>query len=169
MKLHFYPLFLLAIASATLHAEFLVEITSASGDFSGRGKRYVYTSETAVIEVFRYLDNSITVTIDDLPGQTPNWWTLDIAAPNESEIKSGFYENVGRIPLQGRAQPGLLFSDSSGRYCSDLSGWFEVYSVTYDEAGGIEFLDMAFEQHCVGYSASHHGKISFDATRRPEE
>jgi hypothetical protein len=168
MKFTIYPWLLLAVTTDVLHAESIIEITSGPDDFTGRGNSYVYTSNNAVIQYSQYDDNGITVDIDNYPGHSPIWWTLDITAPDNAKIQPGLYENVARIPFQNAGQPGLLFS-GNGRYCNALTGWFEVFSVKYNQVGGIESLDMEFEQRCVGYSSSLHGKISFNTTAHRED
>jgi hypothetical protein len=161
MSNRFYPLLLLTVVSCTLHADSRIVLLSSPGDYTGRGNHYLYTSENAHIKYSRYQDHGITVDIDNLPGHSPDWWTLDITSPDNTQIKPGLYKNAVRIPFQTPGQPGLLFS-GNGRYCTAINGWYEVYSVKYGETGDLESLDMQFEQRCVGYTASIRGEIRFN-------
>ncbi|MES9834064.1 MAG: hypothetical protein ABW139_17645 [Candidatus Thiodiazotropha sp. DIVDIV] len=156
-----FPLF--AVASATLHAETTVTLNSDAGDYIGQGESYVYTDENAVIQYSRNYDNGITVRINNLPDDPSNWWTFNIAAPGNAEIQPGIYENATRFPFQDVDVPGLSFS-GNGRGCNTLTGWFEVYDVSYDESGGVESLNVDFEQHCEGGSSALHGSINFNTT-----
>ncbi|MES9943253.1 MAG: hypothetical protein ABW104_14865 [Candidatus Thiodiazotropha sp. 6PLUC2] len=156
-----FPLFV--VASSTLQAETTITLNSDVGDYIGQGESYAYSDENAVIQYSRNYDNGITVQINNLPDDPYNRWRFDIAAPDNAEIQPGIYENATRFPFQDAADPGLAFS-GNGRGCNTLTGWFEVYDVSYDAAGGVESLNVDFEQHCEGGSAALHGTINFNTT-----
>ncbi|MCG8041158.1 MAG: hypothetical protein AB2688_18715 [Candidatus Thiodiazotropha taylori] len=163
MKVHHFFLPLFAVASSALQAETTITLNSDAGDYIGQGESYVYTDENSVIQYSRNYDNGITVRINNLPGAPSDWWTLNIAAPGDAEIQAGIYENATRFPFQDVTVPGLSFS-GNGRGCNTLTGWFEVYSVSYDATGNVESLNMDFEQHCEGGSAALHGSVNFNTT-----
>ncbi|MEW8626232.1 MAG: hypothetical protein AB2551_10805 [Candidatus Thiodiazotropha sp.] len=161
MKVYSLLFPLLAVASASLQAESEISLSSDPGDYIGLGEVYSYTDENAVIQYSRNYDNGITVRINNLPGDPSNWWTLNIAAPENAEIQAGVYDNATRFPFQDAAVPGLSFS-GNGRGCNTLTGWFEVYEVSYDESGSVESLNMDFIQHCEGGSPALHGTVHYN-------
>jgi hypothetical protein len=163
MKLRyaFAPLFL--VAATSVSAGTTITLESDEGDYIGQGLSYSYTDDTADIQYSRNYDNGITVNIRNLPNQPSNWWTLNLAAPDNAEIQPGVYSGVERFPFQTPGNPGLSFS-GNGRGCNTLSGGFEVEEVSYDGAGKVLSLNANFEQHCEGVDAALRGTINYTTT-----
>ncbi|MGI9261245.1 MAG: hypothetical protein ACR2QR_04380 [Woeseiaceae bacterium] len=138
-----------------------IAIVSDAGDYIGQGQTYNYDDSNADIRYTRNYDNGITVTIRNLPGEPSDWWTLNLAAPENAEIQPGVYSGAIRFPFQEVDQPGLSFS-GNGRGCNRLTGSFDVLEVTYDGAGDVTALSANFEQHCEDATPGLNGSIVFN-------
>ncbi|MEJ2692900.1 MAG: hypothetical protein P8166_07495, partial [Candidatus Thiodiazotropha sp.] len=161
MKIHSIIPSLFLIVSGSLSAATTITLDSEPGDYIGQGQSYSYTDENADIQYSRNYDNGITVRINNLPGQSSDWWTLNLAAPDNAELQPGAYENAERFPFQSLGVPGLDFS-GNGRGCNTLTGRFEVFQVSYDGSGNVLSLSADFEQHCEGGNAALRGTIVYN-------
>jgi hypothetical protein len=76
-------------------------------------------------------------------------------------LAEGYYGGLGNY---GSANPatGALSWQCSGRPCDDLTGWFVVDKIVY-ENGWIKMLDLRFEQICKLNTVSLHGQIHYEA------
>jgi hypothetical protein len=146
--------------SGTVSAGTFINLDSDPGDYIGQGLSYSYTDDTAVIQYSRNYDNGITINIHNLPNEPSDWWTLNLAAPNDEEIQPGVYEGAERFPFQNPNNPGLSFS-GNGRGCNTLTGRFEVQEVSYDGSGNVLSLIADFEQHCEGGTPALWGSINY--------
>ena len=153
-------IFALFTVSAAM-AETTIEIVGDPGDYIGQGQSYYYDDTNADIRFSRNYDNGITVNIDNLPGEPSDWWTLNIAAPQNAEIQPGVYDGATRFPFQAWEDPGLSFS-GNGRGCNTLTGSFEVYEVAYEGDGSVFALSASFEQHCSDATPALRGTIVFN-------
>lgn len=153
------PMALLSMHAA--NADTTIELVSDAGDYIGQGQSYSYDDSNADIRYTRNYDNGITVRINNLPGAPSDWWTLNIAAPNNAEIQPGAYLGATRFPFQTIENPGLSFT-GNGRGCNQSTGSFEVYDVAYDGGGNVTALSASFEQHCEDATPAFRGTIVFN-------
>jgi Divergent InlB B-repeat domain len=106
----------------------------------------------------RNFDNGVSVHFN----AGGEWWDLDFAAPQETLLTSGSYENATRFPFQSPTAPGLNVS-GSGSGCNMLTGRFDVFEVVYGSGDTITSFAANFEQHCEGMAPALFGSIRFNA------
>lgn len=133
-----------------------VALQSDPGDLIGAGLDYRYTQADAryfIVEGRR----SVTVWLDG-----DEYWIGDFELPDSfSRVEVGVYNNLGKSPFHDPAVGGMNWS-GEGRQCDQLTGSFEVTSVTYVD-GFIDDIKMNFEQYCDGSSAALRGDIHWYA------
>lgn len=129
-----------------------VELQSDPGEFIGEGLDYRYTQADAWYSIVQG-QRGITVWING-----DEDWIGDFELPDSfSRVEVGVYNNLGRSPFHDPAVGGMSWS-GEGRQCDQLTGSFEVTSVTYVD-GFINDIKMNFEQYCDGSSAALRGDI----------
>jgi hypothetical protein len=133
-------------------ADFLYLVSDA-GDYIGQGSTYLYTEPDTPITVQA---NAGRVTVG-----AAGWVGEFQAMDGLSRIEVGYYPGLQRYPFHNPAKGGLDFS-GQGRGCNTLTGWFAVDKVTYT-GDAITALDLRFEQHCEGGTATLHGKLHWTA------
>lgn len=140
---------------------------SDSGDWVGQGQNFLYTSPPAEIDV-----------ITDNPTLSEGHATIGVFQPNAEwygdlqvpdglhELRVGYYPDVARYPFH---DPGRGGFDWSGNHngCNNVSGWFVIDAVRYDDVGKLTALDARFEQHCEGVTPALHGAIRWRAADAP--
>ncbi len=127
---------------------------SASGDYIGQGRTYLYTNANAILTVSPS-GSRVRVIVNGDEG-----WDATFAQPSSSAtIQTGVWDNLGRYPFH---VPGLAFG-GEGRGCNELVGRFAVDEVSY-AAGVLQTLTLRFEQLCQGSSAPLLGFIRYDAS-----
>ena len=129
-----------------------VALQSDPGDFIGEGLDYRYTQADARYSIVQG-QRGVTVWING-----DEDWIGDFELPDSfSRVEVGVYNNLGRSPFHDPAVGGISWS-GEGRQCDQLTGSFEVTSVTYVD-GFINDIKMNFEQYCDGSSAALRGDI----------
>lgn len=129
-----------------------VALQSDPGDFIGEGLDYRYTQADARYSIVQG-QRGVTVWING-----DEDWIGDFELPDSfSRVEVGVYNNLGRSPFHDPAVGGISWS-GEGRQCDELTGSFEVTSVTYVD-GFINDIKMNFEQYCDGSSAALRGDI----------
>ena len=100
---------------ATAQTTFLF-MHSQPGDYIGAGVTQTLTPLDGNFSATRKFDNGVSVHFN----AGGEWWDLDFAAPQETLLTSGSYENATRFPFQSPTAPGLNVS-GSGRGCNMLT------------------------------------------------
>jgi len=77
-------------------------------------------------------------------------------------VRTGTYEGLQRYPSHDPLRGGLDWF-GQGYGCNTLTGSFTVDGVTYT-SGGLNAIDLRFEQHCYGGAPALHGQVHWDAT-----
>jgi hypothetical protein len=131
-------------------------LQSEPGDYIGQGKNYRYTDAEAKFTYSRNFDNGISVNINT--GST--WWSMDLAAAGNEQLKAGVYTNAERFPFNSINRPGFNFS-GDGRGCNRLAANFLINEVTYGADGTLLSLDAMFEQFCESNTAALRGHIKY--------
>lgn len=133
-----------------------VALQSEPGDSIGDGLDYRYTQADASYFIVQG-QRSVTVWVNG-----DEDWFGDFQLPDSfSRVEVGVYNNLGRSPFHDPAVGGMSWS-GEGRQCDQLTGSFEVTSVTYVD-GFISDIKMNFEQYCDGSSAALRGDIHWYA------
>jgi hypothetical protein len=126
------------------------------GDFIGQGYTYTYTGANAIFSVGSPSSRLLSVSVT-----SDQNWSGDFAGMNSlQQLVSGYYADVQRYPFNNPVAGGMSWS-GDGRGCNVLTGWFVIDSITYS-SGTPSSLDLRFEQHCEGMTASLHGKVHWD-------
>jgi hypothetical protein len=108
-----------------------------------------------------FLEDNITVSANNNQA-TSTFGTISFAAPNNTPLTVGSYQNAIRFPNQGATQPTISVRSSIGNDCFDLTGNFEVFEIQYDPDGNIEVLSIDFEQSCD--SSTQTGSIRYNTS-----
>jgi hypothetical protein len=126
------------------------------GDYITGGSSYTYDAAAGDEMTLNAGDahNSIAVSINAKNG---DWWTLNLKAPNNTNLAPGVYPDATRYPFQG-AGAGLSVS-GNGRGCNELTGSFTVTELSFGPNGYVETLDATFEQHCEGGASALRGQV----------
>ena len=136
----------------------LLTYIGQQGDYISQGQYHTFTSNDG---------NFSLSTNDNLSQMTlwfngATWWTLDLAAPNNTPLAVGTYTNATRYPFQSPTAPGLTFS-GDGRGCNSNYGDFEITQLEKTD-GQVTLLEVVWDQHCERPDAPHHnGKARFVA------
>jgi len=138
---------LLALAPLTAFSETSLSYTSSPTSWVGHGETVaVDPSMGFAFGVQRNFDHGISFSINDFatnPGAS-RWWYLDFAAPLGATLEAGTYDGATRFPFQG-PNAGLSFI-GNGRGDNQLSGSFDVLSVSYGPTGDVLSFDATFVQ-----------------------
>lgn len=133
-----------------------VALQSDPGDFIGAGLDYRYTQADAQI-VVTTSGRLLSIRIDGNEN-----WSGDFELPDTfTRLEVGVYSNLTRYPFHDVAVGGLSWS-GEGRGCNQLTGSFEITSVTYDGTALTE-IRINFEQYCEGGSVALRGEIHWYA------
>jgi len=137
-----------------------IYLQSDSGDYIGGGRTYSYTNANALINVTATgLQLGISV------NGNQNWSGSLLLPSDAGNLQAGYFDKLTRAPFSDKAVGGLEWS-GEGRGCNTLTGWAVIDSVTLVDNVPTA-IDLRFEQHCEGGSASLHGQIHWtkaDAT-----
>jgi hypothetical protein len=98
---------------------------------------------------------------------TPNWWSLDLATANKSQLAVGDYEGATRYPFNSLAGTNGLDISGEGRGLNTIYGDFIVSQVSYDASGNISSLAATFDQYATyngvpDFSRGLHGEVYFN-------
>jgi len=122
---------------------------SAPGDFVGAGLSYAYTTDTANVSATKNSDNSVSLSVIQ-PGIGGDWWYLDFAAPFDTPLAPGVYEDAGRFAFSGPGRPGLDVY-GNGRGHNQLVGEFVVYDVGYGTGNAVTRFAATFVQRGLNF------------------
>ena len=138
-------------------------LDSEPGDFIGQGVERTWTSSELTFRVLSSSPSTFWIRGDNFSSGS-TWWDLQFAAPANSVLTPGTYEDAIRYPFQSPQMPGLDV-EGSGRGCNTLTGRFIVYEIVRNAAGQVEQFAADFEQHCDDSVPALFGAIRFNATR----
>jgi len=105
-------------------------------------------------------------------GQGIEFWRLEFAAPRNTKLQIGRYEDAMRSTFRDAVHPGL---DIAGRAigCNTLGGRFEVreFILTVTQTGSfstttLSRFDATFEQHCDNAVPALRGEVRYNAGAR---
>lgn len=135
-----------------------IAYSSSTGDYIGGGQDKVFTDNDGNISA-RVNNNHIEIRFSG----GSDWWTLDLAAPQNMKLVAGSYGGAQRHPFQSPTRPGLDFS-GSGRGCNKLSGSFQINNIQYGyDDTTVLYLDATFVQNCEEIGAPLMGRVHYDA------
>lgn len=130
-------------------------VTSASGDFIGQGRTYLYTPARS--------DLTATVTTTRLTFTIAGFedWTLQLEAPSgQTFAKDAVYTGLTRYPFND-AEGGISFG-GEGRGCNAVFGW-AAFDELVISADVVQSFLLRFEQRCESPSAAPlRGQIRYD-------
>ena len=135
-------------------------MSSQPGDYIGEGEIYLFTLSDADFTAAVNDDNGVSVTLQGL-----DLWALDFAAPTDTTLTAGTYDNAQRFPFQTSGTPGLAI-EGAGRGCDTLTGNFVVNQAVYGSTGAIEHFSADAEQHCEGAAPALFASIRINAAMR---
>jgi hypothetical protein len=129
-----------------------VALQSDPGDAIGEGLDYRYTQADARLLVSTG-ERSLQIFVNG-----DEEWSGAFELPDTyTQVEVGVYSNLGRYPFHDPVIGGMSWS-GAGRQCDQVTGSFEVTSVTYVN-GLIVDIRMNFEQYCDGASVPLRGVI----------
>ncbi len=127
-------------------------LESASGDYIGAGKAYLYTDKDSQIAP---AINGALLHLNLKGSQT---WSADFQGMNSlSSLLPGYYASLQRYPFHDPTKGGLNW-EGEGRACNRLQGWFVIDSIQLSN-GVLQAIDLRFEQRCDGATVALHGKL----------
>lgn len=147
------------IFANTVQATMLLSFDSSDQSWVGQGQSFTIGPEDGYLftgEVGTY-DNSLSFMISSLDspfgpdwnpasGEEYHYWRLDLAAPYDASLETGFYDNTARYAFQADSQAGLTFSgDHRGN--NRNSGFFNVLEIAFDENGDLSRFAVDFTQY----------------------
>jgi len=134
-----------------------VHLLSDPGDWVGSGGSYDYTKADAQMTV-NSVGGHLSLFIDG-----DESWNGDFQMPSGfAQFEPGTYEGLQRYPFHDPLRGGPDWF-GQGHDCNTLTGSFTVDGVTYT-SGGLNAIDLRFEQHCEGGLPALHGQIHWDAS-----
>ena len=127
-------------------SENILGFVSEEGDWVGGGESVIYGSNDGTFTAETYSSNSIKLRFDS--SYYSDYWTLNIQAPEGSDIEQGRYDNATRWPFQASLVAGFDFSGNH-RGCNTLASDFEVLEIEFSN-GQLTKLAVDFTQYCEG-------------------
>lgn len=154
-------LILLSASSAFAQQNMLV-IRSEPGDPLGGGITQVIQASDASFSLFNSFENVLNASVSTLRFP-PQFWSLDLAAPNGLPLTNGTYTNAQLPTSPPGAVPGLNFW-ANGPSCSSIIGKFYILDIAY---GGsffeVQRLAVNFELRCNGAKAKLTGQLRINS------
>ena len=145
-----------AAAGVTPTSGDYIYLESDPGDYIGQGDTYLYTPTTATLSV------SASAGHLHVGVNAPTGWEGDFETMNTlTDLEPGYYPGLERYPFNNPTKVGLDWS-GDGRGSNDLTGWFAIDSVTYDN-GSLTAITLRFELHSEGKEPALHGALHWDA------
>jgi uncharacterized protein YjdB len=154
-------------SGATPASENWAYFKSDKGDWVGQGQTYLYASPAAAIDVDAgsAVTSAAHASIHVSEGDA-NWYGA-VQVPNGLDrLQVGYYPNVTRYLFHDPVRGGMEWGGNHNG-CNELSGWFVIDAVSYDDAGKLTALDVRFEQHCENQLPALHGAIHWRAATVP--
>ena len=137
-----------------------VYLESQAGDYIGAGGEYLYTGADAILS-FTAEGARLSARVNG-----DEDWGAEFQAMNTlTRLEPGYYGDLQRYPFHNPVRGGLSWS-GEGRGCNQLTGWFIVDSVAYDN-DDLSSITIRFEQRCDGVSAVLNGKLHWSASNSP--
>jgi len=128
---------------------------STEGDHVGLGKTILLDGRSARIEVNGISEDiAISVVADEI------WRAEFNGVARLGKLIPGYYPGVKQTRFNNPAKGGMSWV-AAGRGCATSTGWFVVDAVSLDHFGGVERLDLRFEQHCEGRAAPLRGALHY--------
>lgn len=132
-------------------------MTSEAGDYIGAGRDWFYDTSSSTISASKNHDNGVSLNI-----RGSETWSADFAAPDDSQLEQGEYDNAERFPFQDPGIAGLSIS-GDGRGCNRNFGSFEVTKLVWLNDQPEQFK-ANFKQHCENAGAPLlTGEIAYNA------
>lgn len=141
------------VLPSELQGKSYLYLESDPGDPIGNGQSYLYTTPSTSILV-NSTGGNFSVTTPSFNGGFATMSTL-------ASVKVGYYPNV---MLRGEHNPvfgGMTWSATGAEKCSSVIGWFVVDKVAYNDYA-MSSIDLRFEQHCNGLTASLRGAVHWN-------
>jgi hypothetical protein len=117
---------------------------SEEGDYIGAGQSVIMDDTDSVFSVQTYSTQEIEARVDS--SFFSDYWSLNLEAPEGSELEVGTYNDATRWPFQAALVPGLDFSGNH-RGCNNLYGSFTISEIAFSD-GQLTKLAVDFVQYC---------------------
>lgn len=131
-----------------------VQLDSEPGDVVGLGQAWSYESGTSLI-----LGNALASGAGvgaQLSVFADADWSLSFARAGGEQLDEGTYEDA--IKFSAFYEQHAIEVVRGPLVCNAINGRFDVLSITYDAAGGLEAAAIDFEQRCDYASAALRGQ-----------
>lgn len=127
----------------------MVVMNSATGDYIGQGKHWVYSSVNVTVGATT-IDglNGVALTIEGTDAVT---WQMQFAAPIGRTLAPGVYANVV-LPPTRTSTPSMDVAANT-RGCGAVFGRFVVREIRFSDDGAVDGAAIDFEQQCQTASA----------------
>jgi len=154
------------------HSAIPLDAESLAPMFSASGSVYVLGNSEYVTQGDNYtfaIDAFNTSAVPDPDGRgilfdsSANAWQLSFAAPAEQPLLPGDYASAQKTGYQDSGHPGLNY-DMAARACAQISGDFDVDTITWDRVENFPTNFFAtFTQSCETTSPAITGVIAYAA------
>jgi hypothetical protein len=131
-----------------LKAATIFHLTSSPASWVGQGETLTYTSPATPFFVNQH--SYYTHVVDFIiGGDGPGQFELTLAAPGNTLLTTGLYQDATRWPFNGSG-PGMELT-TFGRGDNTLTGFFKVLQADYDTSGNIASFAADFTQYDEGW------------------
>ena len=152
---------LLSASSAFAQQNMLV-IRSETGDPLGGGITQVIQASDASFSLYNSFENILNASVSTLRSP-PQFWSLDLAAPNGLPLTIGTYANAQLPTSPPGAVPGLNFW-VNGSSCASIVGKFYILDIAYGSSYyEVQRLAVNFELRCNGAKAKLTGQLRINS------
>jgi hypothetical protein len=129
-----------------------LSVTSEGDDYVGGGRAYRFTPSEAVFRA-RCYGSEVQAWI---AGRSH--WFVYLAAPRDTPLRVGTYENAVEVVQRRGAQPGIMVA-GEGNACSNSVGRFVISDVAIAASGEVQRLVATFEQRCSNLTGWLRGEL----------
>jgi hypothetical protein len=147
----------LVAARGLVRADTYLILKSQPGDYVGGGRTLTLTPDDGTFGITGSPNG-----VDILFNGSTHFWDLDFAAPSNTVLAVGAYENATRFPFNSPTKPGLSV-DGDGAGCNELTGRFEILELVTDSSDDVQRFAADFEQHCEGGEPALFGVVRYNS------
>ncbi|MEW6023541.1 MAG: hypothetical protein AB1807_15535 [Pseudomonadota bacterium] len=129
-----------------------IYLQSASGDYVGQGRTYLYTQANAVMTL-----TTTTLGINVQVRGDQDWSGGFLLPRAAGTLQAGYFKDLTRTPFADPAVGGVEWS-GEGRGCNIIKGWVVIDKIAQAN-GAMTELDLRFEQYCEGRGEPLRGQV----------
>ena len=141
---------------------YLVKTNTATGTYE-----QLYTTADSTFDWSYPYSNNNQFHVSVVQGSYTHFWSLDIAAPQGSDLVRGHYDGAIRIVSRtATPTPGLdLTGDGQG--CNEVHGSFDVDEFTFAWDWEVSVFQATFHFYCDNSLVLQHGRVRIEHATPP--